>query len=202
MPQSKTLTPHETLELLKEGNRRFVAGEPVHPNADDARRNEVTKGQSPFAAILTCSDSRVPPEILFDSGIGDIFVIRVAGNVLDDTVTASILYAAMHLECPLIVVLGHGSCGAITTSLASDKALADEPETIKNLVGRIRNNIPNSYTATGGNDKKLTSAITENTMAVTKQIAALAPVGERIAEGKTDVRAAHYSLETGEVSWL
>ena len=110
------------LEDLLEGNRRFVEGKMVNPNRSSARRREASAGQHPTAVILTCSDSRVPPEILFDRGIGDLFVVRTAGNVVDDSVLGSIEYAVAHLGVRLIMVLGHTNCGAIGAALAGIEA--------------------------------------------------------------------------------
>ena len=104
------------LELIV-GNERYVTGKPVHPNQSIDRRQEAVEGQNPFAAIITCSDSRVPPEILFDQGIGDLFVIRVAGNIAGDSVIASAEIAAENLNVPLLMVLGHTGCGAVTAAI-------------------------------------------------------------------------------------
>ena len=95
------------------GNSRFRQGLSSHPHESPARRAELLAGQKPFAVVLGCSDSRIPPEIIFDCGMGDLFVIRVAGNIMDDVVLGSIEYAALHLETPLVLVLGHSSCGAV-----------------------------------------------------------------------------------------
>jgi carbonic anhydrase len=105
------------LKLLLEGNERYVSEKRDYGGKDRARRAETASGQRPFAVVLTCSDSRVPPEIIFDCGIGDIFVVRVAGNVADDLVLGSIEYAVSHLGTPLVMVLGHTSCGAVTAAL-------------------------------------------------------------------------------------
>jgi carbonic anhydrase len=108
-------TPQDALKMLMDGNKRFAAGESAHPNAGQDRRCLTTSGgQHPFATILSCADSRVPPEMLFDAGIGDLFVIRVAGNVSDTDEIATIEYGAGHLNTPLIVVMGHTKCGAVT----------------------------------------------------------------------------------------
>jgi len=106
----------EALQKLMDGNRRYVEERLRHPNWSPGRREELLGGQNPFAVILGCSDSRVPPELVFDRGQGDLFVIRVAGNVMDDIVLGSIEYAALHLKTPLVVVLGHSSCGAIAAA--------------------------------------------------------------------------------------
>ena len=116
-PAAPTLSPQDAWARLRAGNARFVDGRPEHPNQSFAHRIEVAKGQHPYAIVLTCSDSRVPPEILFDTGLGDIFVIRVAGNTADDAAIASMEYAVEHLHVPLIVVLGHERCGAVQAAV-------------------------------------------------------------------------------------
>ena len=111
------LTPDQALTQLLRGNERFVAGWPDHPNQSARRRREVSdSGQQPFAIILSCSDSRVPPEIIFDQGLGDLFVIRVAGNIIDDAILGTIEYAVEHVHAPLVMVLGHDKCGAVTAA--------------------------------------------------------------------------------------
>jgi|GEM_PF-337697 len=113
------VTSDDALARLQSGNGRFVAGKPEHPRQDSARRAELTKGQAPFAIVLSCSDSRVPPEVLFDQGMGDIFSIRVAGNVAGNDEIGSIEYAVEHLNVPVIVVMGHSSCGAMKAAIAN-----------------------------------------------------------------------------------
>src|SRR5207237_5372942 len=108
------LTPDQALSRLVAGNQRFVAHKPTHPHEDLARRHDLAGSQHPFAVVLSCSDSRLPPELVFDQGLGDLFVIRVAGNITDAAVIGSIEYAVEHLHAPLIVVLGHEKCGAVT----------------------------------------------------------------------------------------
>ena len=112
----------DVLEFLLEGNRRFAGSRMSHPHQDAARLAECTAGQQPVAAVLGCADSRVPPEILFDCGIGDLFIIRNAGTVLDEASVASIEYAVDHLKVPLVLVLGHTSCGAVTAAVKGTKA--------------------------------------------------------------------------------
>ncbi len=107
-------------EKLKEGNEKFVSGHPVHPDESLNRIRELKKGQNPFAVVLSCSDSRLPPELIFDQGLGDIFSIRTAGNIIGDYELGSIEYAVEHLHCKLIVVLGHENCGAIQAYAASE----------------------------------------------------------------------------------
>jgi carbonic anhydrase len=119
MPMIESLTPADAFGLLLAGNRRFVAGAPEHPNEDAARRAEVTPGRRPFAVLLGCSDSRLAAEIIFDRGLGDLFVVRTAGHVTGSEVLGSIEYGVAVLGCPLVVVLGHDSCGAVGAASAA-----------------------------------------------------------------------------------
>jgi carbonic anhydrase len=114
------------LDKLKEGNERFVSGHPVHPDITLSRIGELKKGQSPFAVVVSCSDSRLPPELIFDQGLGDVFSIRTAGNVIGDYELGSIEYAVEHLHCKLIVVMGHENCGAIQAFAASGNEKHDD----------------------------------------------------------------------------
>ena len=118
---ASNLSAKDALNNLKAGNERFVKMKLQHPDESVERRHEMVKGQHPFVAVLSCSDSRVPTEIIFDQGLGDIFVIRNAGNVLDEHVLGSIEYAVEHLGVNLVVVLGHESCGAVGAAMAHSK---------------------------------------------------------------------------------
>ena len=127
------LSASDALEKLKEGNQRFIEFKQKHPDEDKKRRKEMLKGQHPFVVILSCSDSRVPPELIFDQGLGDIFEIRNAGNVLDEHVIGSIEYAVMHCGVKLIVIMGHQDCGAIAATLSG----VSETKYIKSLEDSI-----------------------------------------------------------------
>lgn len=131
---SENLSAEEALEKLVQGNKRFVELEQKHPDEDKKRRKEMLKGQHPFVVILSCSDSRVPPELIFDQGLGDIFEIRNAGNVLDEHVIGSIEYAVMHCGVKLIVIMGHEDCGAIAATLSG----VSETKYIKSLEDSIQ----------------------------------------------------------------
>lgn len=128
------LSAEQAIEKLKQGNKRFVELKLKHPDSDKKRRKEMQKGQHPFVVILSCSDSRVPPELIFDQGLGDIFEIRNAGNVLDDHVIGSIEYAVMHCGVKLIVIMGHQDCGAIAATLSG----VSETKYIKSLEDSIQ----------------------------------------------------------------
>jgi carbonic anhydrase len=119
MADTPHLTPSEALDLLLAGNQRFVAGSPQHPNQDAVRRAATAPGQRPFAVLFGCSDSRLAAEIIFDRGLGDLFVVRTAGHVAGPEVLGSIEYGVSVLDCPLVVVLGHDSCGAVAATRAA-----------------------------------------------------------------------------------
>jgi carbonic anhydrase len=119
MAEIRTVTPRDAFELLVAGKQRFVAGAPEHPNQDAARRTEIAPSQQPFAVLFGCSDSRLAAEIIFDRGLGDLFVVRTAGQVMGPEVLGSIEYGVDVLGCPLVVVLGHDSCGAVGAACAA-----------------------------------------------------------------------------------
>jgi carbonic anhydrase len=130
-------TADEALKRLLEGNDRFVKGRDAHPHLGSARRADLLRDQEPFATIVGCSDSRVPPEIIFDQGLGDLFDVRVAGNVIDEDVLASVEYATLHLRTPLVLVLGHESCGAVSATLELFDGRSHEPPDIRKLLRLI-----------------------------------------------------------------
>src|SRR5678810_494388 len=143
--QVNTLAP---LDKLKVGNESFVSGHPVHPDETLNRIRELKKGQNPFVVVVSCSDSRLPPELIFDQGLGDVFSIRTAGNVIGDYELGSIEYAVEHLHCKLIVVLGHENCGAVQ-AYASSENENHTGDHIQNIVNYIASedeekNIPDS----------------------------------------------------------
>src|SRR5207244_11773048 len=133
-PAQPAVAPAEAISKLKEGNGRYASGNLQHPGQTTERRAELTKDQHPFAVIVSCSDSRVPPEIVFDQGLGDLFVVRVAGNVIDDHGLGSIEYAVDHLGARLIVVLGHQSCGAVKAAKETIAAKGTAAGHIQSLV--------------------------------------------------------------------
>ncbi len=138
------------LQRLVVGNKRFVEDEPIHPHADREWRKGLTGGQKPFATVLCCSDSRVPPELVFDQGLGDLFVIRVAGNVFAPDGLGSLEYAWLHLKVPLVLVLGHEGCGAVAAALEAKFHQAKEPEAIAALVPPDRPGAEGSRPQAGG----------------------------------------------------
>jgi carbonic anhydrase len=186
------LSPDEALDRLLQGNRRFARERAEHPNQDTSRRAEIEDGQRPFAVILTCSDSRVSPTLLFDQGLGDLFVIRVAGNIHDDAVIGSIEYAVLHLDVRLVMVLGHSFCGAVTATLEEESG-----GHLESLASVIR---PSVEKARGMPGDLLENAIHENARNVAAILAADPPIlCEETAGGKVRVLAAHYDLASGLV---
>src|SRR5438552_311160 len=132
-----TISADEALARLKDGNARFINGEARFPTVQKAVLADLAKGQRPYATILGCSDSRVPPELVFDAGFGELFIVRVAGNVISAEVMGTLQYARMHLHTPLFVVLGHEGCGAVEAALAVTHAGADHPDRIARLLENI-----------------------------------------------------------------
>jgi carbonic anhydrase len=191
-PVVPTITPDEALNRLKAGNERFASSKDSTSKPVAARRAETALGQNPFATIVGCADSRTAPEIVFDQGIGDLFVIRTAGNLVDDYALGSIEYAVEHLGVRLIVVLGHERCGAVTAALAS----ASAPGHINALVRDIQ---PAVAAAKGKEGDKLANAIHENDAAVAAKIRKQAQLGELGAQVR--VVEAYYDLDTGKVEW-
>ncbi|PWK08369.1 carbonic anhydrase [Tumebacillus permanentifrigoris] len=186
-----------SLQTLLEGNKRFVVGNLLHPHQTPAHRTGLAKGQHPIATILSCSDSRVPPEVVFDQGLGDLFVTRVAGNVLSDEVLGSIEYGAEHLEIPLIVVLGHERCGAVTAVVQGEHASGS----IKSLFKHIQ---PAVQKAKQSHPPDLVEAsVRTNVRMVVHQIETSKPLlAQKIHAGKVHVVGARYDLDTGEIELL
>lgn len=196
MSAQKTITAKEALALLKEGNKRYTDGSSQHPHQNADRRKELTEGQAPFAVILSCADSRVPPEVVFDQGLGDLFVLRVAGNIADDHVIGSIEYAIAQLGTQLIVVMGHEKCGAVGASLGK----YENQDHIKSIVDTIK---PAVYAAKGQPGDLLTNAVHMNARIVAESLKEKAPVlSEAVASDKLEILPAYYALESGEVSFL
>lgn len=189
-------TGQQALERLIAGNHRFVTGNLMHPNQSPERRLALGQGQTPFAAILGCADSRVPPSIIFDQGLGDLFAIRVAGNILDSSVVGSLEFAAAKLEVPLIVVLGHASCGAVEAAANGGDLPGQLPriaQAIQPAVERARNQPGNL----------LQNAIRANAQLVAQQLRTSEPVlAGRVAAGQLKIVPAYYNLTSGSVEIL
>ncbi|HEY2341778.1 MAG TPA: carbonic anhydrase [Chthoniobacteraceae bacterium] len=193
------LTPDEALERLRKGNERYVSG--VMNRHDFATEREaLAGGQNPFAAILSCADSRIAPEYAFDTGRGDLFVVRLAGNFLNDDGLASLEYGVKFLGIPLLVVLGHEKCGAVDAALKVVKDGAALPGHLPGLVERIR---PAVQTAIGKAGDPLENAIRENVLLNVAKLKGATPVVNEFVEGKkVRVVGGIYKLGDGRIDWI
>jgi carbonic anhydrase len=194
--QDKLPSAAEVLRELKAGNDHHVAKRYTHPHQTAARQRELTGSQAPHAIILSCADSRVAPEIVLDQGLGDLFDIRVAGNIASDAELASIEYAAEHLHTPLLVVMGHQKCGAVTAAAESGEADGHLPA----LLALIRPAVEKAKAQPGD---LIDNAVRINVENVVRQIRASKPLLGALADrGQLMVVGAVYSLDTGRVEWL
>lgn len=197
------VTADEALQRLMDGNKHYVEGQlGACRESDTAKRESLAKGQKPYAIILSCSDSRVPPEIVFDKSMGEIFVVRVAGNVPDPVVLGSIEYAAEHIGSPLIMVLGHERCGAVTAAVEAK----GKPEgNIGAIVRTIAPAVKKAKAEAKGKSKaELVEAACEaNVKLVARNLTKQSPVIAKLAkEGKIKIVTAKYDLDDGKVSLL
>ncbi|APR70889.1 MULTISPECIES: carbonic anhydrase [Acinetobacter] len=201
------LTAKETLERLKAGNARFVKGEATQQKLlTHQERAEMASEQNPFAIILGCSDSRVPAEMVFDQGLGDLFVIRVAGNIVAPSQVGSVEFAAERYDCAVVVVLGHSHCGAIQATIDTLKNPDQPPSSnLMSIVNRVRPSVEILMQTELKDDlKKLCAhAVRSNVFASVNQLRHGSAVLESLIEkGKMIVVGAEYSLETGEVTFF
>ena len=194
--QEKAPTADAVIAELKAGNEHHASKHYAHPHQTAARQRELASGQHPHATILSCADSRVAPEIIFDQGLGDLFDVRVAGNIAGDPELASIEYAAEHLQVPLVVVMGHQKCGAVTAAAEGGEAHGHLPA----LIEAIR---PAVEKAKGLPGDHIENAVRINVENVVSQLRESEPVLKELV-GKQQLRivGAVYSLDTGKVDWL
>ena len=190
------MTPDDALKKLMDGNGRYVAGALAHPNQAMERRGELTAGQEPFAVVLGCSDSRVPPEIIFDAGLGDLFVVRVAGNIADRIALGSIEFAAVYLHAPLVVVLGHSQCGAVGAVVNG----AELEGHLLSIAGEIR---PAADKARGLPGDPVDNAAREHArLTAGRVVRCSSRLKDLIDEGALKIVPAFYDLATGRVEML
>ncbi|HQP52003.1 MAG TPA: carbonic anhydrase, partial [Syntrophorhabdaceae bacterium] len=180
------------LKRLIDGNNRYVSSKMAHPNQTENRRKEVIKGQKPFAVIVGCSDSRIPPEIIFDQGIGDLFVIRVAGNIVDDVALGSVEYAVDHLGTKLVIVLGHGNCGAVTATVQGGEAHGH----IGSIVRTIAPAVEKARAQTGD---LIDNAIKINVALVVDEIKSSSIIKKMLEQDSVRVAGAYYDIDSGKV---
>ncbi|GMU22196.1 MAG: hypothetical protein AMXMBFR13_22840 [Phycisphaerae bacterium] len=196
------VTPAVALTLLQEGNARFATDHAQHPHADAAWRADLAAhGQHPFATVVACSDSRVPVELLFDEGVGDLFVIRVAGNVCDVDEVGSVEYAVAHLGTPLMVVLGHSHCGAVTAVATDARLEGNLPRLLDNILPAVdaaKKAKPHLH-----GEALIESAVTANVWQAVEDLFRSSEIArDRCKAGELKVVGAIYSLESGKVEWL
>lgn len=196
MPKQKQITGQEALDKLMEGNRRFVTGQLLHPHRTEEARLGLVSGQSPCAVILTCSDSRLLPVDVFDQGLGDLFVIRVAGGVLNDQIMGSIEYAVDHLKTPLVVIMSHESCGAITAVSQGVKLPGHTATLTPSIDAALKR-----AQVQGGN--LINNAAKELALSMAQEVTNSEPIlADQIKSGKVMVVACYYELASGEVTLL
>jgi carbonic anhydrase len=190
--------PSSSLAILTRGNQRYASNRVTHPHQSKVLRHQLsTNGQHPFAAILSCADSRVPPELIFDEGLGDLFVVRVAGNIVDDAVTGSLEYAAEHLHVPLIVVLGHTQCGAVDATIKGGDGHHSHIDTLVNAIK------PAVEQASHEEGVLAVNAVRDNVQIAVKQLKESEPILHELEKaGKLKIVGAIYDIDKGTVNYL
>ena len=196
------ISPQVALKKLVDGNERFASGNSIHPNRYEETKNTLIKEQKPFVAVLSCSDSRVPVEIIFDAGLGDVFAVRTAGHVLSKEVIGSLEYAVKSLGVKLVVILGHENCGAIGTAIQTyqNKSYDELSENLQSIMNHI---YPAIEKVECDNDDFLNSSVKSNIYYQLEDLISKdAYIKAQIEIGKLAVVAAMYSLATGRVQIL
>lgn len=195
-------TSHDALAMLKEGNDRYVCGKTVGPNRDSLRRRETSvQGQAPAAILVSCSDSRVPPEIVFDRGIGDLFVVRVAGNICGISEMGSIEYAVEHLHVPLLVVLGHSKCGAVTAVVKQEQVEGNLLSVAQRIAPAVTKIVATKPNLSG--DALVDECAKENVWRQIENLLLESTVTRNaVTYGTLQVVGAYYDMERGDVSWM
>jgi carbonic anhydrase len=196
-PEQSSVLPAEAISRLKEGNGRYTNGNQQHPRQSTTQRVELANSQHPFAVVVGCADSRVPPEIVFDQGLGDLFVLRVAGNVIDDHSLGSTEYAVDHLGVHLIVVLGHQRCGAVKAAKETIAAKSKAAGHIQSLVTAIRPAV--EATVSGDLEATVKANVNDVVQALRSSMPVLKP---KVDSGDLHVVGAYYNLDTGAVTFL
>ena len=193
--QRSSVDAAQALKMILEGNQRFIAGKMQHPNETPARRKEIAKGQHPFASVLACSDSRTAPEIILDRGLGDLFVVRVAGNVADQVVIESLDYSVTHLGARLVMVVGHRRCGAVIAAVEGHDAPGD--------VGPMLSELKPAVAAA----KDIPGDTVENTVRANVRLIVLKlsespELGAMVKSGELKIVGGIYDLDTGKIEML
>ncbi|HEX4811876.1 MAG TPA: carbonic anhydrase [Nonomuraea sp.] len=192
---TEILTPDDALAMLLEGNQRFVAGAPEHPNQDAARRAEIAPAQRPFAVLFGCSDSRLAAEIIFDRGLGDLFVVRTAGHVAGTEVLGSIEFGVSVLGCPLVVVLGHESCGAIAAARAAADGGSTPAGFVRDVVERVMPSVLAARAAGHDQDEQMLHEHIRHSVELLLERSRV--LAERVADGRLALLGLSYRLADG-----
>ncbi|OPC77716.1 carbonic anhydrase [Embleya scabrispora] len=195
MTEIHTLTPHDAFELLMAGNRRFVSDTPEHPNQDAARRTETAPAQNPFAVVFGCSDSRLAAEIIFDRGLGDLFVVRTAGHVAGTEVLGSIEFGVSVLDAPLVVVLGHDSCGAVAAARSALEDGRTPGGFVRDVVERVTPSVLAARAAGRERAEEILAVHIENTVDLLLERSRV--LAEAVAAGRLGVVGLSYRLADG-----
>jgi carbonic anhydrase len=201
-PRTKSPAADVALRELVRGNKRFIRGESIHPHESAAYRLSVVDEQRPVAVVLTCSDSRVKPSLVFDQGFGDLFVVMVAGGVVGEDVAGSVEYAVEHLGTSLVIVMGHQNCGAVSAAYHSYVAhdLPDrEPHEIETLLMRIEPAMQDLDASLPAADQ-IDAAIRKNTNLSVEQLLRYPALQKAVDAGRVEIRGAYYDLATGQVT--
>jgi len=194
-------TAQQALARLVAGNERFVRGKARFPTVKKEVLAGLAKAQQPFATIVGCSDSRVPPELVFDAGFGELFIVRVAGNVISPEVVGTLQYAAVHLHTPLFVILGHQGCGAVQAALAAKFEGARERRRIARLLKRILPGL-RAVSRSGSAEAQMAAAVEANVRWSMQQLRETPEGKARMKEGVLKLVGAIYELKTGRVRYL
>ncbi|RSS41074.1 carbonic anhydrase [Streptomyces sp. WAC07061] len=200
MTEIQNQTPRDAFELLMAGNQRFVSGIPEHPNQDAIRRTEVAPAQQPFAVLFGCSDSRLAAEIIFDRGLGDLFVVRTAGHVAGAEVLGSIEYGVSVLDAPLVVVLGHDSCGAIAAARAAADGGKVPGGFVRDVVERVTPSVLSARAAGRDQDDQILAEHIQHTVDLLLERSRV--LSERVADGRVGVVGLSYRLADGSAQLI
>ena len=193
--ETNAISAEQALQILKDGNDRFAADRSEQKDLNQKRRQELVKGQQPIAVVLACADSRVAPELIFNQGLGDIFVLRVAGNIADPFVLGSMEYAVEHLHAPLLVVLGHEKCGAVAAAMEVEKPGGN--------LGMVVNDVYVGRQLTEKTEAGLSAAVKNNVLRQVELTTSHSDVLKKAVEEKRlKIVAGVYHLDSGKVEWF
>lgn len=194
-------TPEDAIDALTRGNERFFTGQSHRPEMGANQRRAQIMSQTPFAVVLACSDSRVPVEVVFDQGLGDLFIVRVAGHVVDTGTLGSIEYAIEHLKCQLLVVMGHEGCGAVKAALLPEEQIAGEPEHVRQLLGCIRPAL-SEMPPIRDEKARMREAVLHNVRLQVARVRENETVRSAVQREKIQVIGAYYEIGSGAVEFL